>query len=466
MTPTGLHPHRWLIIWAVLMGTLVGVFGSSTVNVALPDIMSTYDIGINSAAWLMTIYMLCVAVLMPISGELGDRYGYKRIYLLGLVVFAFGSFMAAFSSSFIMLLAARILQGIGTSPTMPSIMGITTQMFPQHERGRALGIWATVNSAGHGLGPVLGGNLVQHFGWEAVFYLQAGLILIGIFIIWVMLPNDRRNISRSFDSIGAITLALGVLTLLVNLNQSVRIGWLSPMSIGLWVVSGFLFGSFYLTERRVVNPFVDLKLFTNRGYSAATLIFSILYFCIFGLNLVLPQFLIRVQGLPVAQAGLLIAPLAITPALMGTFAGVLADKTGYRKPIAVGMSLAAGAGIVMLFWNVDSPPWLIVLTLVLVGVGIGLTQSPTAAAATTVVEKGSQGLALGVFNMFRSIGASMGSTVWGVMLGIAPLMNPLTGYHWNFFILIGVTLLAALLATYLPQPPGSATTEHATVVEM
>ncbi len=447
-----LHPGRWWILAAVLVGTLVGTFGSSMVNVALPAIMDAFGVEVNNVAWLLTIYILGVAVLMPIFGRLGDMYGYKRIYMAGMGLFALSCLLATVSHWFGLLVLARALQGIGNATTLPSVMAIVTQVFPKQERGRALGLWATVNGVGHGLGPVLGGNLTQYFGWPAVFGVLGGLALVGVLTIWRLVPDDARRVTHRFDVVGAATMTLAALTLMLNLTQGVKLGWTSMVSLGLWAAFAGLLAAFLLAEKRIELPFVDLGLFANRRYAAATGIISAQFFCLFGMQLLLPLFLVRVQGQSAGRAGLLIAPLSITAAVVAPLAGRLSDAMGCRRPCVSGMGLMALAGVGLTFWRATTPAWQMIATLILLGLGMGLTQSPVATAVTFVVEKERLGVALGIFNMFRFISASLGSTVFSVVLQGAASARSLAGYRLNFYLLIAVALFAAVLALNLPGP--------------
>jgi EmrB/QacA subfamily drug resistance transporter len=443
-----LHPHRWLILAAVLMGTLVGTLGGSMVNVALPAIMDGFGISVSSAVWVLSIYILLVAVLMPIFGRLGDMHGYKRIYLLGLLLFAGASILAALVDSFPGLVAARALQGIGNATTLPSVMAIITHSFPEHERGRAMGVWAMVNGVGHGFGPVIGGYLTQGFGWQAVFAFNAGLILIGLLAVWRLVPDDARRVARRFDFVGAGTMTLAMIILMLNLTQGARLGWFTTLSLLLWAAFVGLMAAFLITERRVDQPFVELTLFANRRYTATVGIIGAQFFCLFGMQLLLPLFLVQVQGRPAGQAGVLIAPLAITAALVAPLAGRLADAYGCRRMCIVGMSLVALSGGLSLLWTPSMPVWQIVGTLVVLGFGMGLTQSPVAAAVTFTVVKDDLGVALGIFNMVRFIGASLGSTVFGVILDGAG--GGYAGYRLCYGVLIAVALAAAMLALSVP----------------
>ena len=224
--------RRWLILAAVLSGTLVGTFGSSVVNVALPAMIDDFQVPVSTAVWVQTVFTLFVAVLMPPFGRLGDMIGYKRIYVAGMGLLAGASVLATVVHSFPLLVVARALQGIGNATTLPSVMAIITHQFASHERGQAMGLWAAVNGAAHGLGPVIGGYLTQSFGWPSIFMFNAVLAALAVGAIAWLVPGDTRRVAQRFDLIGAVTMTLAAILLMLNLTLGTRLGWASPLSLG------------------------------------------------------------------------------------------------------------------------------------------------------------------------------------------------------------------------------------------
>ena len=441
---------RWLILAAVLSGTLVGTFGSSLVNVSLPAIQDGFHVPIGSAVWVQTIYTLLVAVLMPIFGRLGDMVGYKRIYLAGMGLLAGASLLAALAPSLPVLVAARALQGIGNATTLPSVMAIITHFFPDRERGRAMGAWAAVNGAAHGLGPMIGGYLAQGPGWPAVFLFLGTLTLLGVVAIWRWVPADARRVEQRFDLVGAAALTLAMIALMLYLTQGARLGWTAPLNLALAGAFLLLMALFVLVEKRVSLPFVELRLFNNRCYTAAAAIIGAQFFCLFGMQLLLPQFLVRIQGRTAGEAGTLIAVLSLTSALVAPVAGRLADSIGCRKLCIAGMALVAATGGLLLLWQQRTAPWQIIATLVLLGLGMGFTQSPVATAVTLAVGRDQLGVALGIFNMVRFVGASLGTTAFALILGQAAGVGALAPYRHDFYLLMGVALAAVALTASLP----------------
>jgi EmrB/QacA subfamily drug resistance transporter len=445
------HAKRWWILATILVGTLVGTFGNSMANVALPSIMKQYNISLATGVWIVTIYVLLFSTLMPVFGRLGDMFGYRRMYTLAMSGLAVSMALSAVAPSVGWMIAFRALAGICNAPILPSIMGIITEVFPEDERGGAMGFWATANATGHGLGPVLSGLLVQYLGWPAVFWSIAGLTLVGLVMIFLFVPADGKHARGSFDLIGASTLTLAMILFMFNLTQGLSQNYSLAVNLALWIGFAMLFGIFLFSQPRIRQPFVDLKLFAQRGYGVVTFVSGAQLFCLFGMQLLLPQFLRNVQGQTFAQTGLLIAPLALALAVASPGAGRLSDIVGSRFTCMIGMGIVALGGIGLLFWAADTPNWAIVLTLIILGFGMGLTQSPTANAVTLVVGKEKLGVALGIFNMLRFVSGTLGTTIFGIILARGgEAASGLPAFRIDFYLFIAVAACATLLAVKMP----------------
>lgn len=448
------YPRRWWIVGVVLVGTWVGTLGNSMMPVALPSILEQYDIGVNVGVWVISVYVLLVAVLMPIFGWLGDRHGFRRIYTVGLVGMAVFSWAAARAPSFGWLIAFRALQGMFNATTLPAVMGVISQVFPGNERGGAMGVWAAVNGAAHGLGPVISGFLVQSFGWPAMFWLNGATAFLGAALVFSLVPSDHRHDSRPFDLFGAGAFTLAMLTFMFNLTRGSDWGWGSWISLGLWAGFAALMLLFVVIEARVDQPFVNLHLLTNKRYSAVAAISSAQFFCLMGLQILMSLYLIQLRGFATGIAGLLIAPLAATLAIFSPVAGRTADRLDYQTTIIAGMAMVTLAAGSMAFWGSSTPAWIIVGTLIAIGLGMGFTQSPAATGITLVVRNDELGVALGIFNMLRFVSGTLGATIFGIILEYARLnsTDPLRAFHLSFYLLTVVAAVAVLLAFSMPRP--------------
>jgi EmrB/QacA subfamily drug resistance transporter len=441
---------RWVILSTLLIGTLTGTLGNSLVNVALPNIMDHYSVDVGTGIWAVTVYILLFAVTMPLFGRLGDRYGYKRMYLAGLGVFALSSCLAPLAPSFPVLILLRVVQGISNGPILPTIMAVVGTTFPAGERGRAMGIWALANSATHAAGPPLSGILTQYFGWQSIFLSYVPLCFAGLFLVWRLMPDDSRSERQRFDAIGAMTLTAATLVLMFNLRQGATLGWTSPYSLSLWVLSGLLVIVFFVTERRVQEPFVDLNLFLNRPFASASTIAFIQAFCQFGLLFLIPLFLVEVQGQTSAKTGLILASLPISMAVSAPVAGRLADRYGCRLLCLLGMVAVAVSGLALSLVGPTTPVWNMVLPLVLAGVGMGMVQSPAPAAISLVVSPDRLGIATGLFNLLRFLGGTLGPTVFAIVLqaGGAGLM--IRSYRLDFYLVTAVAIMAITIGILMP----------------
>ena len=443
----------WAILAAILIGTFVGTLGNSVANVALPAVMDEFTVPLSSALWVVTLYTLFFAVLMPACGYLGDLHGQRRTYLLGMALFTAASLGSGLAPSFPWLLASRALQGIAVAPTLPAVMAIVARTFSPARRGRAVGFWALVNGAGHALGPPLAGFLVQHVSWRAVFLATVPLCFLNLVAVWWLVPPDDDRTARDFDFAGAAALTVTALGMMLALTQGARWGWSGPRSLGLWGLSLVALVVFVVIERRAASPFVELELFSNPHYAAATAVIAAQLFCLFGLLLALPVFVIQAQGWSSQAAGLLVLPLPLTMAVMAPVAGRLADARGSRWTCTLGMGLVGLAGLALLGLRLGSgqsiPWWGMVGGLVALGMGMGLTQSPAAAAVTHVVRQERMGVATGVFHMCRFVSGTLGTTVFGLILqgdagGLA------AGFRRALVVLVVIAALAVLAALRLP----------------
>jgi len=447
----GPHRLRWLILGALLIGTVTGTLGNSLVNVALPTIMDHYSVDVGTGIWVVTIYILLFAVSMPLFGRLGDMYGYKRAYLIGMAVFAVSSLLSPLAQNFPVLILLRGVQGLGNGPILPAIMAIVGTLFPAGERGRAMGAWALVNSAFHAAGPPLSGFLTQYFGWQSIFLAYSPLCIVALFLVWRLMPDDSKSERQPFDVVGAITLTAATLVLMFNLRQGPYLGWTSPASLTLWALCFGLFAAFLVTETRVQQPFVDLKLFSNRPYFAASTIAFAQAFSQFGLLFLIPLFLVEVQRYAAAQIGLILACLPVAMAVTAPVAGRLADRYGCRLLCLSGMSVVALSGLALSVLGPTTPLWYIMASLSLTGVGMGMVQSPAPAAVSLVVPPDKLGVALGLFNLLRFLAATLGLTIFALVLQTAGTDFAPRSFRMDFYLVSITAILAVFVGFLVPK---------------
>ncbi len=455
-TPLGderTYQRRWIILLTILISNWVGTLLNAMMPVALPAMLEDLDVRLSIGVWIISIYVLTFAVLNPLAGWLGDRFGFRRLFLVGVVGHFVTIFGAALAPTFGWLLFFRVLQGIASATVMPTLMGIMTQLFPKQERGTPMGVWAAVNSGGHGVGPAISGFLVQAFGWHAVFWF-CGIISVASFpIAYALVPTDNKSDRRKFDIGGAATLLASMVLLMFMLTDGGELPVPVWVRGALWALVPALLLAFVVIESRTPEPFIELRLFSGRRYSALAIIIAAQNFTLFGLQVLMSLYLIQLRGLATGLAGLIIAPMASTLAISSPLGGRGADRLGFRTMIIAGMSVAALGALSMIQWTAETPLWIIVVTLAVMGLGMGFTQSPTAAGVTMVVRQSEVGVAMGLFTMLRFLSGTLGTVIVVLLLDHAraiggDVMQP---FHTIFYVLTGAAVLAVGMAVSIPR---------------
>ena len=278
--------------------------------------------------------------------------------------------------------------------------------------------------------------------------------MVGLLLMFRFVPVDHKHNRRPFDWLGAGAFSLAVLCLMLNLSQSGKTGWHPGAGYLLWALFVALAVGFTVTEKRIAQPFVDLKLFANRSYSALVAIASSQFFCLMGYHVLVPFYLIRLRGLAEVATGPIVALLPASLALFSPIAGQMVDRKGYPRTIRTGMITISAAAISCLFWIETTPLWLVGTTLALMGLGMSLVQSPAPAGVTLVTPNDQMGVALGIFNMLRFVSVTLSATLCGLIL--APVRTgdaiALPAFRWGFILMAGVALAGTVLAITIAIP--------------
>jgi EmrB/QacA subfamily drug resistance transporter len=404
----------WVLVTAILGSSLVFV-ESSVANLALPAIQSDFAATSAGVQWVMNAYLLMLVSFMLIGGSLGDRYGLRRVFMLGTGVFAFGALGCAFAPGLPLLIVARLVQGFGGALLVPTSLGLIASHFDEAERGRAIGTWAGASALTTALGPVLGGWLVDRWGWPSVFLLIPVLAALTLGIAWWRVPVSPIKDEDRLDYLGALLLAaaLGlVVYALVNAGPTFRQALL------------FIFGcacgaAFIWRERGFATPMLPLDLFRSRSFSGANLMTQLLYFALIGALYFLPFNLIQVQGYTAAQAGAAFLPFTLILGFGSTFAGDLIRKASPRIVLTLGPMLTA-LGFVALAIPGARASYItgFLPGIVLIGVGMTLSVAPLTTVVLGSVPERRAGIASGVNNTAARLGgviavaALTGVAVW------------------------------------------------------
>ena len=408
-TPTtwGLE-RKWWVLLAVGVGTFMSALDASVVNIVLPVVNQAFGSQVANVEWVITIYLLVVSGLLLSFGRLGDMRGHKVVYVAGFVIFVLGSALSGLAQAVWVLVAFRAFQAVGAAMLFANSPAILTKNFPESQRGQALGLQAAMTYLGLTLGPALGGWLTDSFSWRAVFYINVPIGILALLLSWTFIPNDTTHKEENFDWTGAITFIVGLILLLLALNQGHSWGWLSPQTLGLAVISIMILGIFVSLERRSENPMLDLSLFSSRMFSASTLSAVFHYICIYSILFLMPFYLLQGRALSAAHAGLLLTAQPLVMVVMAPISGALSDWIGSRLPSTLGLGILGIAIVLLSRVGPATPLPYVVLSLGLAGLGAGAFTSPNNSALMGAAPKQRQGIAAGILATARNVGMVLG----------------------------------------------------------
>lgn len=403
---------------ALCAAQFMSMLDLTVVNLALPSIRRDFGAGVSELQWVVGSYVLAFACLLLTGGSLGDRFGRKRVFLTGLAVFTAGSLLCGAAPTLGALVAGRVGQGVGAALFVPATLAILTRLYPEPgERARAIGLWAGVSAVALPLGPVLGGVLVDRFGWPSVFLLNGPVGVAALAASWRSLA-EMPLVRRSFDLPGQL-LGIGWLGCLTYaLIEAEQAGWTSLRTVALLCLAALLLLSFLAAESRAAQPMLPLALFRDRRFAACN---GVLFAGAFGLLssfLFLSLFLQQVQEYSPFQAGLRMLPLLLPAAVAAPLAGRLAARHGPALPMVAGQTATGAALLALTMVGADTPYALWAVALVPLGAGVGLTMTPTNAALMGSVPPEKAGIASATSIVSQQVGNVLGVAVIGAVVTV------------------------------------------------
>jgi EmrB/QacA subfamily drug resistance transporter len=409
--------RRWAVLAVLCVSLLVVSLDNTILNVALPDIVRDLHASSSQLQWIVDAYAIVFAGLMLVLGSLGDRIGRKRVFVVGLVLFAAGSAASAFSRSPNTLIASRAFMGIGGASIMPSTLSILTDVFTgEQERARAIGIWSGTTGIGVSVGPIVGGWLLAHFWWGSVFLVNVPIAALGVAASMWLVPDSKNPRSQRPDPVGAALSIVGMGMLLWGIIEAPNRTWSSPLIIGsiagaVAVLTGFVFW-----ELHSDHPMLDVSFFTSRRFSAAIGSMSLVVFSLFGGLFLLTQYLQFSLGYSAFQAGLRVAPIALTILVVAPASSFLVRWLGTKVVVVTGMAtIAVGFAIVsrttVAGTYIDALPGLFLL-----GIGTGLALAPSTESVMGSLPRERTGVGSATNGAALQLGGALGVGVLGSLL--------------------------------------------------
>ncbi len=412
--------RRWWTLAAMCFALFMVMLDNTVVNVALPSIQDDLHTSLAGLEWTVNAYTLAFGVLLVTGGRLGDIFGRRRVFLMGVVVFAASSAFIGFSQSSAWLIAGRALQGVGAALMMPATLSIITNAFPPHERGKAIGTWAGVSALALAIGPVVGGLLVEHVSWQSIFFINLPVAAVAIIVTRFATQESRdETVVPKVDIAGIAAITVGLTALTLALVEAGSWGWGSPRILGLLALAAAGLLAFAQIERRVKVPMVDFSFFGSRTFLATNIVAFIVSFSMLGMFFFLTLYMQNVLDYSPLQAGIRFLPTTLMVIVIAPIAGRLTDSIGPRPLITAGLALVA----VSLTWQSFLTPTsgfdFLLPGFVLMGIGIALVMSPMSTAAMNAVDQTKAGVASGILSMSRMIGGTLGIAVLGTFIGQA-----------------------------------------------
>lgn len=393
---------KWRVFFIIAVGILISTLDSSILNIANPSIAREFGVELQDIQWVVNAYLLVITSTLIFFGRLGDIRGSNRIFTWGFMVFALGSLGCSLSRSLMILVGMRIWQGLGASMMMATGIGIVSNVFPDAERGKALGLTGTVVALGNMLGPSVGGLLLAGFRWPVIFLINIPIGIAGFYLAYQYLPKeDRQEEKNSFDLPGTALLAVVMTTLLLALSAD---------TLGIYLLGGSLMGLIALCwwERKAPAPLLDFDLFRNQTFVVGNLVAAVAYSTHNSIIFLLPFYLESIRGLPPANSGLIMTTAPIVMALAAPLAGHLSDRYGSPPITAMSLGLLAGAFAMFSLVQADSPVFYIMAALALMGLAMGSFGSPNTSSILGSIPKEKAGYGGGFISTNRNLSYSLG----------------------------------------------------------
>ncbi len=417
--PEGHNP--WPALWAMVIGFFMILVDSTIVSVATPAIMRGLDSDVNGVIWVTSAYLLAYATPLLITGRLGDRYGPKNLYLIGLAVFTAASLWCGLTTTITMLVVARVVQGLGAAMLTPQTMAVITRTFPATSRGQAMALWGATAGVAILVGPIVGGLLVDGPGWEWIFFINVPVGIIGFVLCSRLVPHLQTH-SHTFDWLGVVLSAVGMFLLVFGVQEGETYDWGTisgvisvPLLIGAGLVVLALFVVWQARNRR--EPLLPLGLFRDRNFSLANIAITTIGFSITAMGFPFMLYAQVVRGLTPTQSALLLVPMAVISGGLAPVAGRMADRVHPRGITAVGIALTSASLVwVALIMKPETQTWQLLPPMALMGLGNAFMWGPLGATATRNLPLRAAGAGSGVYNTTRQVGAVLGSAAIAALI--------------------------------------------------
>lgn len=415
-TPARIYERRWKMLAVLSLSMMIIGLDNTIVNVALPTLQRQFSASASDLQWIVDAYLLVFAAALLTMGTLGDRYGRKRALQGGLLIFGGASAAVVFADNVNQLIALRVVMGLGAALIMPATLSIITNVFPREERGRAIGIWAGTAAIGIGLGPLVGGLLLEVFSWSSVFLVNVPVAVVALLLGIKLVPESRDPAPGRFDLIGAMLSATALLAFVWAVIEAPSRGWTSATVVVGFAAAALLVSAFIAWERRVASPMLDLAYFRKPRFSMGSLAISTIFFSLMAAIFALTQYLQFAHGFSALQAGATMIPLALGLMLSATNSSRFVNWFGTKRVVAAGMVLLAAVLATTVLWTPGLSVWLIAAWLFVLGLAMGSVMAPATDSVMGSVPAAKAGVASAMNDVTRQVGGALGVAIVGSLI--------------------------------------------------
>jgi EmrB/QacA subfamily drug resistance transporter len=413
MPPSTTHRNRWKILAVLSLSLVIIGLDNTVMNVALPSIQK--DLGVSGATlqWIVDAYLLAFAGVLLAAGNLGDRHGRKRALQSGLLLFALASVGGAFAASGGELIAARAAMGIGAALIMPATLSTIMAVFPQEERGKAMGVWAGMAAIGVGLGPLIGGSVIELFSWTAVFWINVPVALTALLLGLRLVPESRDPNPGALDTPGVLLSVAGLVSLVWAVIEAPQRGWTDQFVLVAFAAALVLGLLFVRRQLRTRDPLLDVSLFKRPAFALGSLAISSAFFALFGLIFLTTQYLQFVQGRTAINTGLVMLPLAFGLVIGSGSSHKITLKLGTPTQVSAALTLVALVIASVAFWQPHTSTWLLALFFFVGPLAMGNVMAPATVAVMSAVPEAKAGVGSAMNDVNRQVAGALGVAIVG-----------------------------------------------------
>lgn len=410
------YARRWAVLGVLCTSLMIVIIGNTALNVAIPTLSRELDASITDLQWMVDAYALVFAGLLFTAGTLGDRFGRKGALQLGLVMFLVGTVLASTADTSAMVITARAVMGLAAAFVMPSTLSILANVFPAHERPKAIAVWAGISGGGAAVGPVASGFLLEHFYWGSVFLVNVPMVLLALVAGRTLVPRSRDPQQPPLDLPGALLSILAMSSLVYGIIEGPHRGWLSAGSLSTFGFAATALAAFAWRELSTGHPMLDLRIFRDRRFSVASGGMTLVFFAMFGTFFLAAQYLQLVLGYSPLESGLFQLPMAFLIMSLSPQVPALVARFGVRRVVPTGLGFVSLGLALFSLMGVDTAIWWMYGPILCLGMGMAFTMTPLTTLIMSAVPMRQAGVGSAMNDTTRELGGALGVAVLGALV--------------------------------------------------